>query len=202
MRHRIDGNPLGRDSTHRKATVRDIAKATLTHEQIRTTKAKAKEARRLVEKLITLGKRNTLSAKRKAFSILCDHSVVSNLFKNIAVRFQSRKGGYTRVLALSERRGDKAQLVILELTDKAVVETPKVKAGSKKAKESPEKAAQKQEERERVKKQLAEPKKEHAPKHDLSAPPIKEKPTSDKSKPKSFTGGGIKRFFTKKPSSS
>ena len=121
MRHHIDGNRLGRNSSLRKATVRDIAKATLVHQRVCTTKAKAKEARRLVEKLITLGKRADLASKRRAFSILCDHHLDSNLFNKTATRFKSRLGGYTRIIPLSQRRGDNAHLVYLELTEKEII---------------------------------------------------------------------------------
>ncbi|MCK5611113.1 50S ribosomal protein L17, partial [Candidatus Pacearchaeota archaeon] len=115
MRHAVSGNKLGRNSSWRKATVRDIAKATLIRQRICTTKAKAKEARKLVDRLITLGKKGTLAHRRKAFSILNDHKLVSQLFNKTAPRFQKRKGGYTRIIPLSFRRGDNAQLVYLEL---------------------------------------------------------------------------------------
>lgn len=133
MRHKIAGNRLSRNQTLRYATVRDLAKATLTRQRICTTKAKAKEARKLVEKLITLGKKGTLASKRKAFSILCDHSLVSDLFDKTTPRFKNRVGGYTRIINLGNRRGDNAQLVYLELTEKSevIVSKPKTKASKK-----------------------------------------------------------------------
>jgi len=139
MRHGIAGNTLGRHTAHRKATVRDIAKATLVQERICTTKAKAKVARRLVDKLITLGKKGTLADKRRAFSILCDHKLVSNLFKDTAGRFKNRVGGYTRIIPLGTRRGDCAQLAFLELTEKAevIITKPKTTASAKKEKIAP-----------------------------------------------------------------
>ncbi|MBZ0167481.1 MAG: 50S ribosomal protein L17, partial [Candidatus Omnitrophica bacterium] len=118
MRHKIAGNTLNRKTSHRKATVRDLAKATLIQERICTTKAKAKEARKLVEKLITLGKSGTLANKRRAYAILCDHQLVSDLFNNTAKRFEKRAGGYTRIILSNNRRGDNAQLAYLELTEK------------------------------------------------------------------------------------
>src|SRR5438093_6655543 len=121
MRHGMAGNRLGRNSGLRKATVRDLAKATLIHQRVSTTKAKAKEARRLVDQLITLGKKGSLAHKRKAFAILCDHALVSELFGKISGRFRSRIGGYTRIIPLSMRRGDNAQLAYLELTEKEIV---------------------------------------------------------------------------------
>jgi len=129
MRHAIAGNKLGRNQSLRKATVRDLAKATLIHQQIRTTKAKAKEARKMVEHLITLGKKGTLAHKRLAFAILCDHTLVSNLFNKIAPRFALRKGGYTRIIPLPQnRKGDNAKMVLLELTEKEPVAPKKVRA--------------------------------------------------------------------------
>lgn len=133
MRHGIAGNRLNRSSSLYKATVRDIAKATLIEERICTTKGKAKEARKLVEKLITLGKKGTLSDRRRAFSILCDHRLVSQLFKETSPRFKNRVGGYTRIVSLGLRKGDNAQLAILELTEKKqiIVSKPKSEAAAK-----------------------------------------------------------------------
>lgn len=126
MRHFIDGNRLSRNSGWREATVRDIAKATLIHQRIQTTKARAKEARKLVERLITLGKKDTLPAKRKAFSVLSDHRLVSDLFIKIAPRFKDRMGGYTRIIPLPfNRRGDNAAVVFLELTERYLTEEKK-----------------------------------------------------------------------------
>lgn len=136
MRHGIAGNKFGRNQTLRKATVRDLAKATLTHQRIRTTRAKAAEARKLVEKLITMGKENTLHAKRRAFSILCDHTLVSDLFNKVAPRFATRNGGYTRIIKFAVNRpGDNAEMVLLELTEKDIVST-EAKTETKAASES------------------------------------------------------------------
>jgi len=121
MRHKMAGNRLSRNQSLRKATLRDMAKSTLVQERILTTSAKAKEARRMIERLITLGKKGTLAAHRKAFAILCDHQLVSRLFKDIAPMFKSRAGGYTRIIPSSQRRGDNAAMVYLELTEKTKV---------------------------------------------------------------------------------
>jgi len=133
MRHRIAGNKLNRNQSLRKATVRDIAKATLIQQRVCTTKAKAKEARKLVDKLITLGKKGTLADRRRAFAILCDHQLVSNLFNKTSSRFKNRVGGYTRLIPLGHRKGDNAQLSFLELTEKEViiVSQPKTTASAK-----------------------------------------------------------------------
>src|ERR1041384_7813012 len=116
MRHAKSGNRLSRNQSLRKATVRDMGKAVLIQERICTTKAKAKEGRKMVEQLITLGKKGTLADKRRAFSILCDHQLVRDLFATIAPRFKNRVGGYTRIIPFGIRRGDNAELVFLELT--------------------------------------------------------------------------------------
>ena len=119
MRHAKSGNRLSRNQSLRKATVRDMGKAVLIQERICTTKAKAKEGRKMVEQLITLGKKGTLADKRRAFAILCDHQLVSELFATIAPRFKNRMGGYTRIIPFGIRRGDSAELVYLKLTEKS-----------------------------------------------------------------------------------
>lgn len=134
MRHGYSGNRLSRNRSLFKATIRDLAKATLIHQRIKTTSAKAKQARKMVEKLITMGKRGTLADKRRAFAILCDHTIVSGLFNQTAPLFKDRQGGYTRIIQLSTtRRGDNAKEVLLELTEKnkIVVTEKKVSAGKK-----------------------------------------------------------------------
>ena len=133
MRHGIAGNKLSRNTTLRKATVRDIAKATLIRQRICTTHVKAKEARKLVDKLITLGKNGALADKRRAFAILCDHKLVSALFSKTSPRFKNRVGGYTRIIPLGNRRGDNARLAFLELTEKeeVIVSKPKSTAAAK-----------------------------------------------------------------------
>ena len=134
MRHGYAGNRLSRNRSLFRATIRDLAKATLIHQRIKTTSAKAKQARKMVEKLITMGKRGTLADKRRAFAILCDHTLVSGLFNQTAPLFKDRQGGYTRIIQLSTtRRGDNAKEVLLELTEKnkIVVTEKKVAAGKK-----------------------------------------------------------------------
>lgn len=136
MRHGIAGNKLSRNSSLRKATLRDLAKATLIKQRICTTEAKAKEARKLVDQLITLGKKGSLADKRRAFAILCDHGLVRDLFAKTSPRFKNRIGGYTRIIHLGTRRGDNARLVFLELTEKeeVIIAKPKSSAAVKKEK--------------------------------------------------------------------
>ena len=116
MRHLKAGRKLGRNATHRLALMRNLARALIEHERIITTVEKAKEARRFVEKLITLAKKGTLHARRLAVARLHDKGAVSKLFKEIAPRFQERVGGYTRVIKRHERRlGDGGRTAFLEL---------------------------------------------------------------------------------------
>src|SRR3954466_4023953 len=116
MRHLKAGRKLGRNATHRLALMRNLTRALIEHGRIITTVEKAKEARRFVEKLITLAKRGTLHARRLAVARLHDKDAVSKLFTEIAPRFQERAGGYTRVIKRHERRlGDGGHTAFLEL---------------------------------------------------------------------------------------
>ena len=135
MRHKIAGNRLSRNRSLRKATMRDMARSILVDQRIYTTKAKAKEARKFIEKLITLGKKDTLAARRRAFAILCDHTLVSSLFKETAPRFKNRMGGYTRIIPFNKRIGDNAEMVFLELTekDRAIISGQKINKSTKDA---------------------------------------------------------------------
>jgi large subunit ribosomal protein L17 len=115
MRHQKRGRKLKRDKSHREALLRNLVREVFQKERVITTEAKAKEARKLVEKVITLAKRNDLSARRQAFSLLQDREMVKKVFSEIPERFAEREGGYTRILKLKNRQGDTAPLVILEL---------------------------------------------------------------------------------------
>ena len=117
MRHSVHSQTLGRNRSWRKATARSLAQALLKRERIKTTWAKAKEAQRLTERLITLGKEGSLPARRRAQSILNDTDGVRKLFAEIAPRFQSRAGGYTRILHYGTRAGDRAQMAWIELVE-------------------------------------------------------------------------------------
>ncbi len=204
MRHGVSGNRLGRYTSWRKATIRDIAKATLIHQRICTTKAKAKEAKKLVDRLITMGKRGTLADRRRAFAILCSHQIVRELFAKTSPRFKNRPGGYTRIIPLGLRRGDNAQLSYLELTEKeeVIVSKPRSIATEKKEKlpASPH---------EKITAPVSEPE----PRKEMKTPVSSEftKTETQKSrpgskedfklKPKKFTSkfmGGIQKFFKRK----
>ena len=106
---------LGRDSAHRKAMLRNLVIDRLREGRIQTTEFRAKEARRQAEKMITLGKRGDLHARRQAMAYIYDESVVTKLFEEIAPKYADRQGGYTRILKLGPRRGDAAEVVFLEL---------------------------------------------------------------------------------------
>ena len=118
MRHRQSGRKLNRTSSHRKSLFKNMAQALLKHEQIVTTLPKAKELKRVVEKLITLGKKGNLHSRRLAFNQIRDKDMVSKLFDNLAKRYLDRKGGYTRVLKAGFRYGDSAPMAVIELVDR------------------------------------------------------------------------------------
>jgi large subunit ribosomal protein L17 len=118
MRHGVAGRKLGVTSAHRKAMFRNMACALLKHEQITTTLPKAKELRPVAEKLITLGKRGGLHARRLAYAQLRDDRVVEKLFSALAERYRTRAGGYTRVLKAGVRYGDAASMAVIELVDR------------------------------------------------------------------------------------
>jgi large subunit ribosomal protein L17 len=118
MRHRLAGRKLNRTSEHRKAMFDNLAAALIKHEQISTTLPKAKDLRPIVEKLITLGKRGGLHARRQALAALQDGQLTEKLFSTLAKRYSKRPGGYTRVLRAGFRYGDAAPLAVIELVDR------------------------------------------------------------------------------------
>ncbi len=122
MRHRKAGRPLGRNTSHRRALFRNLVTSFIRHERIETTEAKAKELRAIADKMITLGKRGDLHARRMAAAYILDKEVVSFLFSDVAPRFQNKNGGYTRLIKTRVRHGDGAPMVILELTEAKKVE--------------------------------------------------------------------------------
>ena len=150
MRHRVAGYQLGRDRDHRKALRRNLARSLFLHGKVVTTHAKAKAVRPFAEKLITLGKRGDLAARRRVLTLLPDKDVVKKLFDEVAPKFQDRPGGYTRILKITDakdrvtRLGDNAKVAILELVGKAEEEAKaakksKRKRGKKEAKEETKK---------------------------------------------------------------
>ncbi len=118
MRHRRDHRKLGRSGAHRRAMLRNLVTSLLDHEEVRTTTAKAKEARRVAERMITLGKRGSLHARRHALRTLRSRQVAAKVFDELAPRYAERPGGYTRILKLGRRHGDNAEMAILQLVDR------------------------------------------------------------------------------------
>jgi len=145
MRHRVRGRKLGRKKSHKEQMLRNMVVSLFQHESIRTTEAKAKEARRLAEKLLSWGKRGDLHSRRLALRYLASAEVVKKVFDDIAPRFQDRNGGYTRIVKLEVRRGDAAPVVLLELTEKSK-EIEEEKAARKAKKEARKEAKRKAEE--------------------------------------------------------
>lgn len=120
MRHGMAGRKLNVTTPHRLSMLRNMATSLLKHEQITTTLPKAKELRPYVERIITLGKRGDLHARRQAYAQIMDEKVVAKLFTTIAERYGSRQGGYTRVLRAGIRRGDAAEMAVIELVERDV----------------------------------------------------------------------------------
>src|SRR4051794_16198803 len=123
MRHKVDGRKFGRNTSHRAAMFRNMANSVIEKEQIITTVQKAKEVRRVVDRLVTLGKSGSPASRRLAFDRTRDNDIVSKLFSTLAERYKERAGGYTRVLKMADRRwGDAAEMAVLELVDHPVLD--------------------------------------------------------------------------------
>ncbi len=123
---------MGRTSSHRDAMFRNMVSSILKHEQIVTTDARAKELRRVTEKMVTLAKRGDLHARRRALSYVRDRETVGKLFSELAIRYQAREGGYTRIIKTGYRVGDNAAISIVELVDRPQEKAATKKAGEKK----------------------------------------------------------------------
>lgn len=134
MKHRVAGRKLGRTAMHRTAVLRNLSTELFRHERIRTTLMKAKELRPFAEKLITLSKRETLHARRLVLRDIHDGDVVSKMFDTLSSRYAQRPGGYTRIVKLGPRRGDNAEMALIELVGAELV--------AKKVASSPDAAAQ------------------------------------------------------------
>jgi large subunit ribosomal protein L17 len=158
MRHNLSGRQLSRNSSHRHALLRSLSVSLLRHETIHTTIPKAKELRRVVEPLITLGKDDSEANRRLAFSRLRDSEIVAKLFDTIGPRFKARPGGYTRILHMAPRPGDNAPMALMQLVERSApvaveaapedkkakkAEAPKVDKAEKKAKSEAKKGREK-----------------------------------------------------------
>lgn len=198
MRHNRKLRKLNRTAAERKALFRALVTALLKRQRITTTIAKAKEARRVAEKIITLGKKADLASQRLIFALLQDRSLVKEICTDIAPRFKNRQGGYTRIIRISNRRkGDNAELVILELTEQKVIAPVAKKAGKEKKQET---AEIKKEEK---KPHKEEPSKHEAPKHEAPkheapkhAPKEEKRPPVEKGKKGFFQN--LKKFLKPK----
>ena len=146
MRHRARAHKLSRTSAHRIAMYRNLVTSLLDHERVETTDAKAKEVRRLADRMITLGKRGDLHARRRAMRVIRVRDVAAKVFGELAERYRTRPGGYTRVLKTRRRAGDAASMSIVELVEPLEVAKPKPEKKAKKAasrKKAPAKAPEK-----------------------------------------------------------
>ncbi len=186
MRHRRRTKKFDRHTSHRQAMLKNLARNLLIHQKIKTTLAKAKEGRRLIEKLITLGKKDTVNNRRLAYVYIQDRKLIKSLFKDIAPLFKDRPGGYTRVLKTANRNGDGAQMAILELVVKSKPHKP-VESEVKEAKEKkkvPSKTKAPQKEKPKVKLRPAE----------KEVPKPKEKKRGFVSGLRRYFGGGRKNL--------
>ncbi len=162
MRHQLSGRQLSRNSSHRKALMRNMCAALIRAETIRTTLPKAKELRRVVEPLITLGKSDSLPGRRRAWVTLRDDALVVKLFEDIGPRFKARAGGYTRILKMGPRPGDSAPMALMQLVEAdAAAAQP---AGDEPAKGKKKKEAAPKKEKAPAKKAAKSGKGEAAPK--------------------------------------
>jgi len=199
MRHHLSGRQLSRNAPHRQALLRSLSVSLLRHETIRTTVPKAKELRRVVEPLITLGKEDSESNRRLAFARLRDSEIVTKLFETIGPRFKARPGGYTRILHMAPRAGDNAPMALMQLVERSApiavdaapedkkakkADKPKVDAAQskddKKAKAEAKKVREKAAKAQKASKVAAakEAKKTAAPKKKKAAAPKKKKKSS------------------------
>jgi len=211
MRHRKNTIKFGRQRSHYKATLRGMVSGLIINKSISTTKVRAKETSKIADRLVTMGKKNTVANQRRAYAILRDRDLVSILFNEIAPLFNERNGGYTRVMLTTKRRGDNAQMAILEFVEKPKKESlpPKKKEEKKKVKAEPqqpepkpkakvekkvESKIEKKEKPEVVKPEEEEiVKKKEEPKKEIVPPTEPEKPEEPKKK-----HGFFKRLFGKK----
>ena len=159
MRHRVRGRKLTRTSSHRLATLRNLAMSLLKHKKIQTTVAKAKELKTFVEPMITRAKSDSVHARRIIASDVNDKALVKELFTEIVAKIGDRPGGYTRVIRLGQRKGDGAEMAIIELVDYSGIVKPKAPKKAK-ADDKPveEKAEEPKEEKKETKKAAAKPK--------------------------------------------
>jgi large subunit ribosomal protein L17 len=137
MRHGVAGRRFSRPTSHREAMLANMVTSLLRHERIRTTVPRAKEARKLAERMITLGKKGSLHARRNASRVVRDSEVLAKVFEGLASRYAARPGGYTRITKLGRRLGDSAEMALLELVDRGVTAEPAPEVEEPKAEKKP-----------------------------------------------------------------
>ena len=174
MRHRVSKKRLSRSTSHRIAMMRNMVTSLIEHERIETTIVKAKELRKLAERMITLGKEGSLSARRRAIAIVRSKGAVSKLFADLAARFKDRKGGYTRILKTGFRLGDAAPMALIEYVDYDPSKKLKMKQEEAATKEEAKKkkpAKSKEEIKEKAeKKAIKKPERKTVAKKEVKAP--------------------------------
>jgi large subunit ribosomal protein L17 len=180
MRHRVKGRKLGRTSSHRLATLRALATSLIKHKKIKTTSAKAKELRTFVEPLITKAKTDSVHSRRVVSAQIKDREVLTELFGEIISKIGERAGGYTRVVKLGQRKGDGAELSIIELVDFSGIIKPKAAKKAKAEKPDSDTDTEETKEEKPAKKAAAKPKKEK-----VATPKVKKEKAQ--SKPKKTT---------------
>lgn len=178
MMHRKSGRKLGVTTSHRKAMMANMCSSLIQHKRIETTLVRAKELRRIADRMITLGKRGTVHARRQALKVLRNNRAVRIVFDDLAPQFTERLGGYTRILKLGYRRGDSAPMAVIEYVGAALVAEPKPAKKSKKEKKEQKAAEEKPEAKEEKK---AAPAKKKA-KAKTKAAPAKKKTSEAKEK--------------------
>jgi large subunit ribosomal protein L17 len=194
MRHHRQSVKFGRQRSHYKATLKSLVSGLIINKSINTTKTKAKATSRLADKLVTLGKEKTVVNQRNAYSILCDRKLVAILFNDIAPLFKDRKGGYTRVMLTGKRKGDNAQMAILEFVEKPKAPEREKKAAKKEKKPAVSPAGAEVKPGKEEKAIPSEPKKEEYRKEEhKKETPQPKKPERPIQKP-----GFFKKFFGRK----
>ena len=196
MRHRKRRSRLSMMTARRNATMINMVKSLFKYQRIETVKARAKEARRLAESLITMSKSDTVTSRRRAYSILNDRDLVSLLFKDIAPLFKNRTSGYTRIIPLGFRRGDGATIAILELTEKKITEKLPKKKKEKAGQVAPEDKAAKTTAAEEAKKPAEDKKEESKIKHiSKTKPTLEDERRTEKAKSEDRKVAGQKGFM-------
>jgi large subunit ribosomal protein L17 len=195
MRHGKSGRKLGRTSSHRQAMLRNLVTSFLAHERIVTTVQKAKEMRRIAERMITFGKKETLHARRQALKVIRDREVVEKVFDTLAPRFADRSGGYTRIIKIGPRRGDNAEMAIIELLGSdlsSIKEKDKDKSKAEKSKTTFKEKISEMKSRGKKKRKKAAKTKKAGPKEKAAESEKKKKAPASKTKDKKKPAGKSK----------